>query len=609
MNLTRLLAAVLIFGAMLSCSGHDDGITMMIPPSLESISVSPAAQSMVAGATRQLTATVRYSNGATMDITASVSWSTSDRNVAAVNGGGKVTSVGPGSAEIAAAAEGLTGKASLTVVAAVSPPPLLVTFDLHADPLPQAQSVDQRKATYRQWLTNAGWLLDAVEPYNARVSFLSTGEFLEFCLEDPDRDTACFPVLQRLYASGGVFGTHSHLEWHRGLHDWPDFTGAVTEDDITRNWDDAKAMVDQAITVGLGVADPAARAAINTVRGSHLPEGTDAINALMVSSGFTIREGGIEQELVKYFGHIPFNPYRPGACNLCEDPSRSWMNLPQSTVLGQIGEHYGIWQDGSAGRKQAEILQALVNMRIHSQSGGGEKVWQYGWGVHNSDFDPGRPARDAVQALVPWISSELVPRGEAVFASYPEARDAFEAWEAAHPGESSFSYAGTAADYSRYPYSSTANRFFRFARYDAALAAAGASAYLLKAGNYFLPAPETRDFVLAYADDGVVPLDLTPVFGPGTVRRIRLTDGNESDMPAEACEVTVEPAVFCKTADCNAIASMEDSFLTPCGNGPVCAIGQVCVAEAGLCVPDCRTEGFVCPVIRPTCERTTGVCR
>jgi len=577
---------------------------------LVSVAVTPASQGMVKNATRQFSATGSYSDGSKKDITASVSWSSLDPSVAVVDSTGKTTSLAAGSTRITASKDGKSSEALLTVTVAAPRPQLLITFDLHADPMSQVQTVDQRRATYQQWVTNAGWLLDTIAPYNARISFLSTGEFLEFCLEDPARDTACFPVLQRLYASGGIFGTHSHLEWHRGAHDWPDFTGTMTDADILRNWDDAKAMVDQAIASSLTVTAPAAIAAINCARGSHAPADTNAVSTLMDSYGYTIHEGGNDQELVKYFGHIPFNPYRPGACNLCEDLGRSWVNLPQSTVLGMIGEHYSVWQDGSAARKQAEILQALVNMRIQSLEGNGEKVWTYGWGAHNSDFDPGKPARDAAQVLIPWISSELVSRGEATFASYRGAWDAYAAWEAAHSGESSFSYTEKTTNYSLYPYSEITNRYFRFARYDSSLAAGGTFAYLLKAGNYSLQNPTTYTFVLAYTDDSVVSLDLSGTFGSGTVTRIRLSDGNKKEMAASSAEATVEPAIFCKAADCAAIAALEDSILTPCGSGPACTIGQVCATDVtpNLCVPDCRIQGNTCPALRPTCDSTSGVC-
>ncbi len=89
--------------------------------SLVSIVVSPQAQNISLGATQQFTATGSYTDGSTQDITAAVSWSSSDATVAVISNAtgsnGQATSAGAGTATITATLGTGTGSATLTVAA------------------------------------------------------------------------------------------------------------------------------------------------------------------------------------------------------------------------------------------------------------------------------------------------------------------------------------------------------------------------------------------------------------------------------------------------------------------------------------------------------------
>ena len=88
------------------------------PPAIpESITVSLASATVMVGDTQQLTATLNISDGTSHDITASVTWSTSDEAVATVDSSGLVTTVGAGTATITATGEGFTSTADVTVEA------------------------------------------------------------------------------------------------------------------------------------------------------------------------------------------------------------------------------------------------------------------------------------------------------------------------------------------------------------------------------------------------------------------------------------------------------------------------------------------------------------
>lgn len=65
--------------------------------------------------TQQLTVTANYASGATEDVTASASYSSSNDAVATVSTGGLITAVGEGSATITASFGGSSGTCSVTV--------------------------------------------------------------------------------------------------------------------------------------------------------------------------------------------------------------------------------------------------------------------------------------------------------------------------------------------------------------------------------------------------------------------------------------------------------------------------------------------------------------
>jgi 6-phosphogluconolactonase (cycloisomerase 2 family) len=89
------------------------------PPTLTSISVTPANLTLHVGATRQFVATGGFSDGSQQDITASVTWSSAAATVASINNvsgsNGIATGVAAGSTTITAASGTLSGSTTLNV--------------------------------------------------------------------------------------------------------------------------------------------------------------------------------------------------------------------------------------------------------------------------------------------------------------------------------------------------------------------------------------------------------------------------------------------------------------------------------------------------------------
>jgi hypothetical protein len=87
-------------------------------PNLLSIAVIPANASLANGTTRQYRAIGTYSDGSTLDITASAAWGTADAGVAAISGSGLASVTTPGSTTVTATSGSVSGSTNLTVTAA-----------------------------------------------------------------------------------------------------------------------------------------------------------------------------------------------------------------------------------------------------------------------------------------------------------------------------------------------------------------------------------------------------------------------------------------------------------------------------------------------------------
>jgi trimeric autotransporter adhesin len=89
------------------------------PPELTSITVGPSQSFVPLGETEQLTATGKFSDGTTKDLTQSATWSSSALDIATISPAGLATAMAQGSTTLTAASGTVQGVTSLTVTAAV----------------------------------------------------------------------------------------------------------------------------------------------------------------------------------------------------------------------------------------------------------------------------------------------------------------------------------------------------------------------------------------------------------------------------------------------------------------------------------------------------------
>jgi uncharacterized protein YjdB len=102
------------------------GAGCQAPPELISITIGPQSPAIPAGLTQQLTATGRYHDGSSQDLTRLVVWSSSSPAVAAVASDGLATAIAPGQATLSAHLDGVTGT---TVLLVTSARPTEITVD------------------------------------------------------------------------------------------------------------------------------------------------------------------------------------------------------------------------------------------------------------------------------------------------------------------------------------------------------------------------------------------------------------------------------------------------------------------------------------------------
>jgi uncharacterized protein YjdB len=110
----QMSAALLCLGLLAGCS-TSSAHKVVTQPTLKSIQITLAQASVAAGLGDQLTATGQYSDGTSKDLTATVTWTSSDKNVATVSGAGVISTAAQGTATITGSLSGVTGSATLTV--------------------------------------------------------------------------------------------------------------------------------------------------------------------------------------------------------------------------------------------------------------------------------------------------------------------------------------------------------------------------------------------------------------------------------------------------------------------------------------------------------------
>ena len=120
---TGVSTGMTIISATLAGVSNNTTLTVQAPPTLTSLTVTPANPSIWRGASQQFTATGIYSDGSTQNLSSQVTWTSSNTGVATINVGGLATGSSAGNTTISATLGGLVGSTTLTVLSV----PLTIT--------------------------------------------------------------------------------------------------------------------------------------------------------------------------------------------------------------------------------------------------------------------------------------------------------------------------------------------------------------------------------------------------------------------------------------------------------------------------------------------------
>jgi trimeric autotransporter adhesin len=112
----QISIALVCFGLLAGCGGNK-AASSSPQAVLQSIQVSPAGPSIAVGLTQQMTATGKYSDNSSKDLTNSATWNSSNTSTASVSSNGMAASKAQGSTTITATYSGVGGNTTLTVTA------------------------------------------------------------------------------------------------------------------------------------------------------------------------------------------------------------------------------------------------------------------------------------------------------------------------------------------------------------------------------------------------------------------------------------------------------------------------------------------------------------
>ena len=140
-----LAVAGLAFG-FTACSSYGTSAVEVTRPAVASVSVAVPATSIVAGQSERASAVVRDANGVSLPDRA-VTWHSSTSTVASVDDAGMITALAVGSSVITASAEGVSGQASIDIVAQPPIPVASVSVSLAASSLNPTQTTQASAQT------------------------------------------------------------------------------------------------------------------------------------------------------------------------------------------------------------------------------------------------------------------------------------------------------------------------------------------------------------------------------------------------------------------------------------------------------------------------------
>jgi hypothetical protein len=411
-------------------------------------------------------------------------------------------------------------------------PPINVFLVLHIDPAMDlgGETFQANPVIYARTHDEIDWLMVEAERHSLHFTALYNGWYPQWALKEGD--TGQF---RTLLDAGHEIGSHTHRLTYDSAQDlWishveeVDRYGRPHYDAALANqcWADADRYVDAAL-------DDIGAAGQNQTM-CAVPFKCSDEGQLMQEFGFTIAAGNRSEKGSSYFGHMVWNPWRPATSDepgfeLAEDPQARYVALDH---LAQIGSDESHGMDLSVPQLQRRFLMLYAEWLARERTGAEDRVWAFGFVYHPNYGD--RYNAELAQFLS-WLDEHFVgktsPQGHTIarYATIGEIAQEFIAWEAAHPGASSFNYVRD----DPYPYT--------YATMPTKLEGAAYEAHvdLGQGVSCFRLAKDGQPIYLLWSDVGERTVDLSAHLGG----QVRVTDsaGGQSAQDASALHLTEAP--------------------------------------------------------------------
>lgn len=411
-------------------------------------------------------------------------------------------------------------------------PPINVFLVLHIDPLGElgTEVFKPEPGMYTRTRDEIDWLMAEAARHDLRFSSLYNGWFPQMALEMND-----LSQFEALLAAGHEIGTHTHQITYDPAtdawiahHDELSVYGRPNYDpDLARQaWADATNFVD-AVLEAIGASKQ------NEIMCSTALSLSDERN-LMAEFGFTIAPGNRLEAGVSYLGHMPWNPWRAANSDemgyeIAEDLSAPYVSINHGAQIGGAESHD---TDVTVPQLQRQFLMLYAEWLSRERTGAEDRVWSFGFVYHPNQGD--RYNADLTEFL-DWLDANFIgktsPHGNVVarYATASQIADEFTAWEAAHPGASSFSY--VRGDPYPYTYATAATKL-KGAAYEG-------EADLGEGVSCFRFSKDGRPIYLLWSDVGERTVDLSRELSG----QVRVTDaaGQQSTQDTAALQLTEEP--------------------------------------------------------------------
>lgn len=323
-------------------------------------------------------------------------------------------------------------------------PPINVSLILHIDPdmAGEQYTFTATPDIYQKTKGGIDWFIEEAKSHNLKFSSLYNGWYPMEALELND-----LSQFQTLVDAGHEIGTHAHrITYDPATDVWTahieelSFYGRPNYDPILAQqvWDDAtKSLEDVLQRLGITGQNQIVATRTFTFANEEL---------LMEQYGFPISAGNRAELSSDYFGHMVWNPWRPAGNDepghdIEEDITRSFITIDH---LAQIGSHeISHAMDLSIPQMQRRFIMLYTEWLSRVRKGVEDKVWTFNFVYHpNYEDKYYRETTEFLNWLDEFFIGKTTSEGYTIarYATLREIAQEFTAWEADHPGTSSFNY-------------------------------------------------------------------------------------------------------------------------------------------------------------------------